>query len=217
MVLPCGDVAAGDRTGRAPEAQVSGDQIPKDHAEELGDSAAYAPGLFGYACALTQGDHALADDLVQAAFMAAAPQWPTMRCLHDAQRLRWLHTTVGNLAISAFRRNKAFGDRLPPRGQKCVSVNEPYFQGHFPGYPVMPGALILEALVQLSTLLAMSSGQPAPGAIRSLDDVRFKRQVTPGDRLTLLTRMQPDGRFEVRASVDGELATEGTIVLAAAP
>jgi RNA polymerase sigma-70 factor (ECF subfamily) len=103
-----------NHTGHAPEAQVSGDQIPKDHAEELADCfAAYAPGLFGYACALTQGDHALADDLVQAAFMAAARQWPTMRCLHDAQRLRWLHTTVGNLAISAFRRNEAFGDRLP--------------------------------------------------------------------------------------------------------
>jgi DNA-directed RNA polymerase specialized sigma24 family protein len=71
------------------------------------------PGLFGYACALTRGDHALADDLVQAVFMAAVRQWPTMRCLRDAQRLRWLHTTVGNLAISAFRRNQAFGDRLP--------------------------------------------------------------------------------------------------------
>lgn len=93
---------------------MSGGQIPKDHAEELGECfAAYAPGLFGYACALTRGDHALADDLVQAAFMAAARQWPTLRCLRDAQRLRWLHTTVGNLAISAFRRNEAFGDRLP--------------------------------------------------------------------------------------------------------
>ena len=45
--------------------------------------------------------------------MAAARQWPTMRCLNDAQRLRWLHTTVGNLAISVFRRHEAFGDRLP--------------------------------------------------------------------------------------------------------
>ena len=45
--------------------------------------------------------------------MAAVRQWPTMRCLRDAQRLRWLHMTVGNLAISAFRRNQAFGDRLP--------------------------------------------------------------------------------------------------------
>jgi RNA polymerase sigma-70 factor, ECF subfamily len=93
---------------------VSGDQIPKDHADELADCfAAYAAGLFGYACALTRGDHALADDLVQSAFMAAAGQWPTLRCLRDAQRLRWLQTTVGNLAISAFRRNAAFGDRLP--------------------------------------------------------------------------------------------------------
>ena len=72
VVLPCGVVAAGGRTDAAPGAPVSGEQIPKDHAEELAECfAAYAPGLFGYACALTRGDHALADDLVQAAFMAA--------------------------------------------------------------------------------------------------------------------------------------------------
>ena len=103
------------------------------------------------------------------------------------------------------------------RGLKCVTVNEPYFQGHFPGYPVMPGVLVLEALVQLSTLLAASSGQPAPDTIRTLDGVRFKRQVVPGDRLVLETTMRADGRFEVRASVDGELATEATIVLGAVP
>jgi DNA-directed RNA polymerase specialized sigma24 family protein len=106
-------VAGCDRPG-AREARVSGDKIPKDHAEELGDCfAAYARGLFGYACALTRGDHALADDLVQAAFVAAARQWPTMRCLRDAQRLRWLQTTVSNLAITGFRRNRALGDHLP--------------------------------------------------------------------------------------------------------
>jgi RNA polymerase sigma factor (sigma-70 family) len=93
---------------------VSGDQIPKDHAEELADCfAAYAPGLFGYACALTRGDHALAEDLVQSAFIAAARQWPALRCLREAQRRRWLHTTAGHLAISAFRRRQALGDRLP--------------------------------------------------------------------------------------------------------
>jgi len=114
VVLPCGAGAAGGCAGAAPGAQVSGDQIPEDHAEELGEFfAAYAPGLFGYACALTRGDHALADDLVQSAFIAAARQWPVMRCLRDGQRLRWLHTTVGNLAVSAFRRHEAFGDRLP--------------------------------------------------------------------------------------------------------
>jgi RNA polymerase sigma-70 factor, ECF subfamily len=93
---------------------VSGERIPRDHAEELGDCfAAYSRGLFGYACALTRGDHALADDLVQATFVAAARQWPTVRCLCDAQRLRWLHTTVGHLAVSGFRRNGALGDCLP--------------------------------------------------------------------------------------------------------
>jgi hypothetical protein len=55
------------------------------------------PGLVRLRLRPDPGDHALADDLVQAAFMAAARQWPTMRCLHDAQRLRWLHTTVGKL------------------------------------------------------------------------------------------------------------------------
>ena len=103
------------------------------------------------------------------------------------------------------------------RAHKCVSVNEPYFQGHFPGYPVMPGVLVLEALVQLSTFLAASSGQPAPNAIRTLDDVRFKRQVIPGDRLILEATMHVDGRFDVRASVDGELATGATVVLGVDP
>jgi RNA polymerase sigma-70 factor, ECF subfamily len=93
---------------------MSGDKIPQDHADELGDCfAAYAPGLFGYACALTCGDQALADDLVQATFEAAARQWSTVRCLCAAQRLRWLQTTVGHLAVSGFRRNGALGDRLP--------------------------------------------------------------------------------------------------------
>jgi RNA polymerase sigma-70 factor (ECF subfamily) len=69
--------------------------------------------LFGYACALTQGDHALADDLVQSTFVAAARQWLTMRCLCDAQRVRWLQTTVGHLAVSSFRHNGALGDCLP--------------------------------------------------------------------------------------------------------
>ena len=87
VVPPCGAVAAGDRTCPAPGARVNGDQIPKDHAEELADCfAAYAAGLFGYACALTQGDHALADDLVQSAFMAAArPAGHATGAEHDPQ------------------------------------------------------------------------------------------------------------------------------------
>lgn len=100
-------------------------------------------------------------------------------------------------------------------GMKCVTINEPYFQGHFPGYPVMPGVLIIEALVQLSTLLAIESGQPVPSAIVSIDNARFKRQVIPGDLLMLETRMASPGKFEISASVDGEMAAKAEIVLGA--
>jgi len=101
------------------------------------------------------------------------------------------------------------------RALKCVTINEPYFQGHFPGYPVMPGVLVLEALIQLSTLLSESSGQGAPGTVQTIDGVRFKRQVIPGDQLMLETQMHGAGKFTVRASVDGELATEAEVVLVA--
>ena len=93
---------------------MSGDRMPEDHARELADCfAACAPGVFGYACVLTRDDRALAEDLVQVTFTAAAEHWPTVRCLCQAQRASWLRTTAGNLAVSAFRRNQAFRDRLP--------------------------------------------------------------------------------------------------------
>jgi RNA polymerase sigma-70 factor (ECF subfamily) len=93
---------------------VSAAKIPRDQARELAECfTRYAGGLFGYACVLTRGDRALADDLVQSAFMAAAGQWATVRGLAEPQRLNWLRTTMGNLAISAFRRNSALRARFP--------------------------------------------------------------------------------------------------------
>ena len=93
---------------------MSGGRMPADHAQELADCfAEYAPGVFGYVCVLTRGDRALAEDLVQVTFIAAAENWPMVRCLCQAQRVSWLRTTAGNLAVSAFRRNQAFRDRLP--------------------------------------------------------------------------------------------------------
>jgi RNA polymerase sigma-70 factor (ECF subfamily) len=89
---------------------VSDEKIPEEYARELADCfTAYASGLFGYACVLARGDRALADDLVQSTFTAAAKQWATVRGLPDAQRLRWLRTTVGNM----FRHDEAFRTRLP--------------------------------------------------------------------------------------------------------
>ncbi|MEO8754754.1 MAG: 3-hydroxyacyl-[acyl-carrier-protein] dehydratase FabZ, partial [Casimicrobiaceae bacterium] len=82
-------------------------------------------------------------------------------------------------------------------------------------YPVMPGVLVLEALIQLCTLLAASSAGGALGTVRSIDGVRFKRQVIPGDQLLLEVRMQGAGKFTVRASVNDETATEAEVVLVA--
>jgi 3-hydroxyacyl-[acyl-carrier-protein] dehydratase len=112
------------------------------------------------------------------------------------------------------------------RGLKNVTISEPYFQGHFPAYPVMPGVLVLEALIQLCAVLAARSGHlPLDGSVHMLfptiRTARFKRQVTPGDTLTLECEMQSDGGaptgFVVRAKVDGELAAEAEIAASVTP
>lgn len=76
-------------------------------------------------------------------------------------------------------------------GRKCVSVNEPFFQGHFPGNPVMPGALIIEALAQVGAVAMLSQpdfkGRTAYFA--GIDKARFRRKVVPGDVLVLETEI----------------------------
>ena len=100
-------------------------------------------------------------------------------------------------------------------GRKNVSGNEPYLQGHFPGYPIMPGVLIVESLAQLCCVLAFktSGGKPGDGNLHylaGLDDARFKRRVHPGDVLTLrgqiASRRRQLMKFDCEAHVDGELA-----------
>jgi RNA polymerase sigma factor (sigma-70 family) len=93
---------------------VSDDQITPHHADELAACfAAHAREVFGHACALARGDRAMAEDLVQAAFEAAARAWPGLRDLAEEQRRSWLRRTVANIAVSGFRREAAFRDRLP--------------------------------------------------------------------------------------------------------
>jgi len=93
---------------------VSDGRISAQEAEELAACfTADAPGLFGYACVVTRGDRAQADDLVQAAFEAAGRGWPVLRCLAGEQRRAWLRTTLANTAVSGYRREAAFRDRLP--------------------------------------------------------------------------------------------------------
>lgn len=90
------------------------EKISARDAEELAACfTAYARGLFGYACVLARGDRALAEDLVQAAFEAAGRAWQILRCLAEDQRGGWLRATLANIAVSGFRRDAAFRDRLP--------------------------------------------------------------------------------------------------------
>lgn len=107
------------------------------------------------------------------------------------------------------------------KAYKNVSVNEPFFQGHFPGVPIMPGVLILEALAQTGGLLAAAGmGDLADKLFlfTGLDGVKFRRQVVPGDRLDLEcsnVRMKLKlCKMEARAFVDGKLAAEARITAA---
>lgn len=105
-------------------------------------------------------------------------------------------------------------------GLKNVSINEPFFQGHFPDYPVMPGVLIVEAMAQVGAIavLNMEGNKGKIGFLAGLDKCRFKRQVVPGDQLLLeveITRMKgPIGKGKGRATVNGELACEAEITFA---
>lgn len=107
---------------------------------------------------------------------------------------------------------------------KNVSVNEPFFQGHFPETPIMPGVLIIEALAQATGLLGFRTMSEEPSdellyMLVGVDGVRFKRQVVPGDQLTLKAvvkrRSKVIWRFGCEASVDGEIVTSADMLCAA--
>jgi 3-hydroxyacyl-[acyl-carrier-protein] dehydratase len=105
-------------------------------------------------------------------------------------------------------------------GLKNVSANEPFFQGHFPDYPVMPGVLIVEALAQTGAIamLGKEENRGKIGFLAGIDKCRFKRQVMPGDQLRLeveIVRVKgPIGKGKGIATVDGELACEAEITFA---
>lgn len=111
-------------------------------------------------------------------------------------------------------------------GYKNVSVNEPFFTGHFPGRPIMPGVLILEAMAQMSGILGFVTNdrKPEDGVIHYFagsDKVRFKKPVVPGDQLRLESRLLADKhgiwKFECRALVDGDVACVAEIMTAERP
>ena len=104
---------------------------------------------------------------------------------------------------------------------KHVSINEPFFQGHFPGLPVMPGVLILEALAQAAALVAatgMENPEDKIYLLTGLEGVRFRMPVRPGDRLELrcamLRRRMQLCKLDGKAYVDGKLAAEAVLTAA---
>lgn len=108
-------------------------------------------------------------------------------------------------------------------GFKNVTMNESFFQGHFPGHPIMPGVLMIEAMAQIAGVLGFYTHEKSPESghlyvFAGADNVRFKRQVVPGDRLTLEAVVTGSRRhiykFSCRALVDGELAASADILIA---
>ncbi|MCD5406605.1 MAG: 3-hydroxyacyl-ACP dehydratase FabZ [Desulfotomaculum sp.] len=105
-------------------------------------------------------------------------------------------------------------------GFKNITANEPFFQGHFPDYPVMPGVLIIEALAQVGAvaLLSMPEYEGKIALFAGIDGVRFRRQVIPGDQLLLeveLTKLRSKiGKSKAKAQVDGQLVAEAELMFA---
>lgn len=102
-------------------------------------------------------------------------------------------------------------------GIKNVTINEPFFQGHFPGNPIMPGVLICEALAQVGAvlLLGMEENKGKLGVFTGINNFKFRKQVVPGDTLVLkaelLTYRHGMGKAAVEAEVDGKTAAKGEI------
>jgi 3-hydroxyacyl-[acyl-carrier-protein] dehydratase len=108
-------------------------------------------------------------------------------------------------------------------GTKAVSMGEPFFAGHFPQYPVMPGVLIAEALAQVGAVAVLGASETRNRIplLAGLDNFRFKRQVVPGDLLrlevTLLKLRNRAGKVHGVATVDGQVAAEGDVLFVLGP
>ncbi|MGE7987993.1 3-hydroxyacyl-ACP dehydratase FabZ [Lysinibacillus fusiformis] len=105
-------------------------------------------------------------------------------------------------------------------GLKNVTINEEFFNGHFPQYPVMPGVLIVEALAQVSAVIMLTKegNEGRLGLLAGIDQCRFKKQVKPGDQLRLeveITRVKGSiGKGKGIATVEGEMVCEMELVFA---
>jgi len=113
------------------------------------------------------------------------------------------------------------GERI--RAIKNVTMNEPFFQGHFPGHPVMPGVLVIEAMAQVSAILAYRSTGVRPDSnsvilFAAIDNARFRQPVYPGDQLVIesvgVKMVRGVGKFRAKAHVDDALVAEAELMAA---
>ncbi|MCL4139057.1 UNVERIFIED_CONTAM: hypothetical protein GTU68_041084 [Idotea baltica] len=122
-------------------------------------------------------------------------------------------------------RVRSFEQGVSIAGVKNVSANEEFFNGHFPEQPIMPGVLILESLAQLGVLFSKldtdRSEEKVLEVFAGVDEVRFRRQVVPGDvlelKMTLVKRRKNIWKMEGIASVDGEIAAQGILTSSVIP
>lgn len=108
-------------------------------------------------------------------------------------------------------------------GYKNVTVNEPYFVGHFPGQAIMPGVIMVEAMAQLGCILVrlMPEGQGKLVLFAGIEKVRFRRPVLPGDRIDMFAQLiklkGPLGKARGGCKIDGEVAMEGEFLFSLVP
>lgn len=107
---------------------------------------------------------------------------------------------------------------------KNVTINEPFFTGHFPGYPIMPGVLVVEAMAQAGCILLLSEipdRQKKLVVFTGIDGAKFRKAITPGDQIRIevdvLSFRPRAGKMEGKAYVDGKLACEATLTCAVVP
>ena len=107
---------------------------------------------------------------------------------------------------------------------KNVTINEPFFQGHFPGHPIMPGVLVVEAMAQAGALLMLHEipdRQTKLAVFTGIDNAKFRRQVVPGDQLRIevevLSFRTRAGRMACKAYIDGKVASEATLTCMIVP
>ena len=107
---------------------------------------------------------------------------------------------------------------------KNVTINEPYFQGHFPGHPIMPGVLVVEAMAQAGAVLMLAEipdRQTKLAVFTGIDNAKFRRQVVPGDQLRIevdvLSFRTRAGRMAGKAFIDGKVACEATLTCMIVP